>query len=85
MIRLISNLFMLVSVFVLPPYVSALLLVVFIFIFSNFAESIFWALIIDSLYSGGLFFGYNFHYIFTLSIIIIFTLSFKLKKQIKFY
>lgn len=83
--RIFSDLLILISVFIFPPYLSALLTVVFIFIFPVFFESIIWAFIIDILYGGGLFWGHEFHYVFTFFVIIIFALSFKLKKQIKFY
>ena len=85
MMRIFSNILILFSVLILPPYLSFLVILIFIFAFDMFVESIFWAFMIDSVYGGGLSLGINFHYIFTALAITIFFLSFKVKNMVKFY
>lgn len=85
MMRIFSNCILLLSVFFLPPYLAFLLILAFIFIFDTFVESIAWAYILDILYGGGGFIGVHFHYLFTVFAIILFALSFQLKKMLKFY
>lgn len=85
MIRVIIDIIILFFVFVLPSYITAFLLVLSIIMFHNYFESIVLAYILDILYGGGLLFGYNFHFVFTASILIIFLISIKAKTFIKFY
>ncbi len=79
MIRILSNIFLLVAVFLFPIYLSIVLILFFIFSLDNFFESIIFAYILDLLYSGGSIFGINFPYSITLLIFIVYLISFRLK------
>ena len=86
MLRLFLNIIIFLSIFFLPAYITALVIIASIFIFNNFIESMFWAFIIDILYGGGKFFGgLEFNCIFVFAITIIFLISFRIKKILIFY
>lgn len=85
MMRVISNLFLLLSVFIFPPYITAVFLLISIFIFENFIEAVVFGYFLDIVYGGGKIFSYNFHYIFTILLVIVFLISLKLKTMLKFY
>ncbi|MFA6340820.1 MAG: hypothetical protein WCX27_01070 [Candidatus Paceibacterota bacterium] len=84
MARIFSNILILISVILLPPYLSACIVILFIFVFKNFLESIFWGFCIDMIYGGGALRSY-FPYVLTVSLSLIFLLSFKVKKMLRFY
>ena len=83
MIRIFANLFIILSIFILPIYFSIFLIFIAILIFNNFIESIVLGYIIDLLYGSGSTFGFHFAYFFTIVIIIFYLLSFKLKKILR--
>jgi hypothetical protein len=85
MFRFLSVLFILLSLFILPNFITAFLLFIFIFIFDSPFEVLFFAYILDILYHGGVFFGYESLYLFTIIFLFIFIISFKLKTVLKFY
>ncbi len=85
MLRIIANMLLCVFLFVFPPYLFLIALIVSIFLFPNFVESIFWAFLADSIYSGGKILGWNFHYMITLLVIVIFLISFRIKEIVSFY
>jgi len=85
MYRLLSNILILLSVFLFPAYISALILVFFIFVFNNFFEAVFWSYLIDILYGAGLAFSLGYNYFFLIVIAIIFLSSFRIKKTLVFY
>ncbi len=84
MMRFFINILVFLSVVYLPTYLGALVVVICIFMYENFIESIFWAYLIDVLYGGGKFFHFAFPYIFTLFIGVLYLSSFKLKKMLRF-
>lgn len=85
MTRIFSNCILILSVFFLPPYATFLLILVFIFVFDAFIESIAWAFILDIFYGGGGFLGIHSQYLFTIGTVIFFLCSFRIKKMLKFY
>jgi hypothetical protein len=85
MLRFILDIILLFFVFLLPTWLTALLVLVCIFYFDFFAEAIFFGLIMDIIYGGGKVFGMNFPYIFTVVLGLIFLISLKLRGMLKFY
>jgi len=85
MIRLVINLLTILSVFVFPPYVTALFLSLTIVFFPFYFESVLFALILDVVYGGGKIFGVEFPFIFTSIFLVFFLISFKIKTMLKFY
>ncbi len=85
MFRFISSLLVLISVFLLPTFITAVFLFILIFIFDNFFEALVFAYIMDILYRGGTLFGFTSPYLFTFVFLLIFLISFKLKTVLKFY
>jgi len=83
MSRILINLLIVLSVFVFPPYVSALIILLAIFFINNFFETIAWGALIDILYGGGTIFGLHFAYFFTAIIFIFYLFSFKFKKMLR--
>jgi len=83
MFRIISNLLLILSIFLLPVYISVILIFISIFLFKNFIEAIIFGFLIDLLYGSGTIFGYHFAYFFTALVFIFFILSFKLKKILR--
>lgn len=79
MFRILANLLLFLSVLFLPVYVSIVLILVCIFLFNNFAESIAFGFLLDLFYSGGNVFGLNFAYFITSFIFVFYLVSFKLK------
>ncbi|MFH0755340.1 MAG: hypothetical protein V1910_01590 [bacterium] len=77
--RFFSDLLIVLSVFILPIYISVFLIFLAIFLFNNFIEAIIWIFLINLLYGGGNIFGLNFAYFFILIIFIFYLISFKLK------
>jgi len=72
------------SVFVFPVYISFLIIILSIIITDNFVEAVFWGYILDLIYGNGHIFSYNYFYFFTTTIILIYMLSFKIKKMVRF-
>ncbi len=86
MYRLFSNLLVFLSIFFLPVYITALMLIALIFTFDYFVEALLWAYIVDVLYGGGgSIFGFGFNYIFLFIMAVIFLVSFRVKKSLVFY
>lgn len=79
MFRIISNIFLILSIFLFPQYITVIFLLISLYIFNNFFESIIYAFILDLLYSNGNTFGIHFGYQITLIIFVLYLLSFKLK------
>lgn len=82
MFRIISNLLIILSIFLLPPYVIIILIALATLVFDNFFESIILGLFLDTLY-GSSFWGFDFAYIFTILTLVFYILSFKLKTVIR--
>jgi len=83
MARIISNILLVLSVFVLPVYISVFFILISIFLFDNFVEAILWAFVIDILYGGGGILGIHFVYFFTLIMLIAYIFSFKFKEVLR--
>lgn len=83
MFRLLANILLILSVFILPVYISVILILLCIFIFNNFIESIIFGYLLDIFYSGGSVFGINFSYSITALIFICYLFSFKLKTVLR--
>jgi hypothetical protein len=79
MFRIISNIFIIFSLFILPIYVTIFAIIYFIFKQENFIEAIIFGYLIDFIYGSGTIFTIHFAYFFTLFISIIYLVSFKLK------
>jgi len=71
------------SVFMLPIYVSIFLILISIFFFNNFVEAMLFGFIIDLLYGSGTILGLHFAYFFTIIILIFYLFSFKLKEILR--
>ena len=84
MFRILSNLFILIAVFVLPIYISVFFVILSVFIFNNFIESGVFGFIIDLLYGSGYFFNLHFAYGFTIVMVIFYLVSIKLKTAVRF-
>lgn len=79
--RVIFGIFLIISAFIFPWWVSAILAVIGLFYFENLYEVIFVGIIIDSLYGGIIeFFGFDF--IFTAMSIILFFIMSKIKQNL---
>jgi len=83
--RIFLNIFLFVSVIFFPPYISMVFIFLFIFLYEHFIESIFWAFLLDTIYGSGAFWGVHLPYLFTIGITIIFIISFRFKKMVRFY
>lgn len=83
MLRFITNLFIILSIFILPVYITAIIIIFSIFNINNFFESILWAYLLDQIYNGGNIFGINFTYFFTIISFIIYLASFKIKAALR--
>ncbi len=83
MLRIFVNLLIVLSVFILPVYLSIFLILVLIFIFNNFIEAVVLGFLVDLLYGGGSIFGIHFAYFFTIMMLIFYLISFKLKHMIR--
>jgi len=81
--RIVGDVILILSVFLLPSYVSVILIFTSILIFDNFMESIIFGFILDLLYGSGRVFGYHFTYFFTLISIIFYLASFKIKEMVR--
>ncbi len=81
--RIIVDIILIISAFLLPNYVSVILIFVSVLIFNNFIESIIFGFILDMLYGSGRIFGYNFAYFFTLISVIFYVISFKIKEMVR--
>lgn len=83
MIRILCDIGLLLSVFLLPSYVTFVLVLFCILFLGNFVESIVFGFLLDLLYGGGGFFNINVFYFFTALIFIFYILSIKLKKILR--
>ena len=82
-LRLIADILLILMIFILPSYISIILIFIAIILFNNFFESIIFAYFLDILYSNGVIFGYHFAYMFTLISLIFYIFSFSLKKVVR--
>ena len=97
LLRIIIDILLFLSIFLLPSYISFLFLIILLFIFSNFVEIFFLSFALDSLYSvksltlQGLPFFYDLFFNlvclhrFLFVAFIVFMISLKLKNILKFY
>lgn len=83
MIRIFIDLALLISVFLLPPYVTFIFVLITILFFRAFVESIFFGFLLDLIYGGGSLFHFNVFYFFTLLIFIFYIVSIQLKKVLR--
>ena len=83
MIRILSNLLLILSVFLLPFYISFVLIILFTFFIDDFIEGIIFGALIDILYGGGSIFSIGFAYFFTAIIFIFYLFSFRLKEMLR--
>lgn len=81
--RVLSNFLLLLAVLYLPFWAFVILIAVFVFLFQNFYEAVFWALFVDFLHGSqtDLFFGFRF--ISTLLVIIILMFAELFKKRLR--
>jgi len=85
MIRFILDILLLVSIFIFPPVVTGIFIFLLIIFLNNYLESIFFAFIIDTIYGGKAMMGGYSSFVFTITFLIVFILSFKIKTMLKFY
>ena len=83
MIRIFCDLALLLSVFLLPPYVTLFFVLVSILFMESFVESIIFGFLLDLIYGGGSFLNIEIFYFFTLLIFIFYIISIKLKKVLR--
>jgi hypothetical protein len=83
MFRILANILLILSVFFLPVYITVFLSLIFIFLFNNFVEAVFFGFILDSIYGSGSIFSIKFAYFITLLLFIFYTISFKMKKMLR--
>jgi len=97
MYRILFNIFLFVSIFLCPTYLSFLFIIISVFILRNFFESFIFSFLLDILYGSknvillnsgsihesivGLFYTYK----FTFLVLFILLISYPLKKMLKFY
>ncbi len=84
MFRLFSNVLIFLSIFLLPSYISILIIILGTLIFEKFLESMIYGFVLDILYGNGSIFGFHFAYFFTLVGIFFYFISFKTKTFIRF-
>jgi len=85
MLRFIANLILFFSVLFLPWWVTAIFIVVAIFIFKKFYEAIAWGFFGDLIYGISIAAFFNFGLFLTLGAGIIFFIIEFLKKRIRYY
>lgn len=78
MFRILSNILITFSIFLLPQYITIFLVILAILAFDNFFESIVFGLCLDTLYGSGLL-GFDLGYFFTIVALVFYLISFKLK------
>jgi hypothetical protein len=83
MIRIFVDLVLLISVFLLPPYVTLIFVLIGILFFKGYVESIFFGFLLDLIYGGGSLFHFYMFYFFTLLIFIFYIVSIQLKKVLR--
>ena len=95
--RIIIDILLVFLVFLLPSYLTFIFLIILLFTFNNFVEAVFVAFVLDSLYGvkslviqnshsfNNLLIDFIYSHKFLFIILIIFIISFKLKKVLKFY
>ena len=83
--RIIVDLILLLAIFIMPWWLSLLLIIAAIFYFNTFYESVIFAILLDGFYGipGLTFYGIN--AFFTTVIGVIFILLIFLKPRLKFY
>jgi hypothetical protein len=85
MLRIFSIIFLLITAFISPSYLVAIMAVILIFVFNNYIEAVFFGLLLDILYSGNTVFGFHFKLFFFVLLGLIYLISPKIKKMLKFY
>jgi hypothetical protein len=85
MLRTFSIFLLIFSLFELPVYLTAVLAIVLIFFFKNYIEAVIFGLLIDIIYAGNTIYGFHFKFFFFVLILVIYLISPKLKKVLKFY
>lgn len=83
MIRLICDIILVLSVFLLPPFLTLILVLLSILFFNNFLEAFFMGAILDLIYGGGGIFGTHLFFFFTLITFLFYVLSIRLKKILR--
>lgn len=83
MLRILINLLIILSIFMLPAYISVILILFSIIIVNDFIEAVIWAILIDVLYGGGSIFGLHFAYFFTAVVLVCYLSSFKIKSALR--
>jgi len=81
--RVIYNILILISVFYVPFWIFLILLLIGLLIYRNFFEAIFWTILADNLFSLSRDIFFNFQYIYTLIILIMFLIINFFKKKIR--
>lgn len=82
MLRIISNLLIIFSIFLLPQYVTIVLVISAILLFDNFFESIIAGVLLDTIYGSGVV-GLDLGYFFTIFITVFYIASFKIKDVLR--
>jgi len=85
MLRSFLIILLLISSFIFPSYLTALFIFLGVLFFNNFIEAVFFGFLLDILYGGNTVFGFRFHYFFLLLFAVIYLISPKIKKMLKFY
>jgi hypothetical protein len=80
--RIFFNIILFLSVFFLPWWISILLGLIFVFIFSEYYEIIVLGLLLDSLYSET---GSFKSALFTLAAVVVFIVAFEIRKRMRIY
>jgi len=83
MIRLICDIILVLSVFLLPPFITLFFILLSILFFNNFIEAFFVGAILDLIYGGGGIFNTHLFFFFTLVTFLFYILSIKLKKILR--
>jgi len=84
-LRIFINIILLLSIFYLPWWTTALLVLSGIFVFKNFYEGIFAGLLLDALYGTKTAEFMGVWFVFTTSFFVLYVLSTRLKKNIRIY
>lgn len=81
--RVLADILLIIAIYFFPVYLSFILILVAMWYFNNYVESMAFGLIIDLLYSSGHIWGINYSYFFFTLVFILYLLSFKIKANIR--
>lgn len=81
-LRIFVDIVILIGIFLFPAWIFIILSLIGVFYFHRYYEILFVGLMVDSLYNSHILFS---GFFYTITSILIFLISFEIKKRLKFY